>query len=48
MSFCKSSAFFPDFESSILGVSNEILFVTEYPWKDGENQENIFPHSEGP
>ena len=35
--------FFPDSKSSILGLSNEVSFVTEYFWKDGENQENIFP-----
>ena len=35
--------FFPDSKSSILGLSNEVSFVTEYYWKDGENQENIFP-----
>ena len=34
--------FFPDSKSSILGLSNEVSFVTEYFWKDGENQENIF------
>ena len=27
----------------ILGLSNEVSFVTEYFWKYGENQENIFP-----
>ena len=35
--------FFPDSKSSILGLSNEVSFVTKYFWKDGENQENIFP-----
>ena len=35
--------FFPDSKSSILGLSNEVSFVTEYFWKDGENQENIIP-----
>ena len=35
--------FFPDSKSSILGLSNEVSFVTEYFWKDGENQENTFP-----
>ena len=35
--------FFPDSKSSILGLSNEVSFVTEYFWKYGENQENIFP-----
>ena len=30
-------------KSSILGLSSEVSFVTEYFWKDGENQENIFP-----
>ena len=35
--------FFPDSKSSILGLSNEVSFVTEYFWKGGENQENIFP-----
>ena len=35
--------FFPNSKSSILGLSNEVSFVTEYFWKDGENQENIFP-----
>ena len=35
--------FFPDSRSSILGLSNEVSFVSEYFWKDGENQENIFP-----
>ena len=36
-------SFFPDSKSSILGLSNEVSFVSEYFWKDGENQENIFP-----
>ena len=35
--------FFPDSKSSILGLSNEVSFVTEYFRKDGENQETSFP-----
>ena len=39
--------FFPDSKSSILGLSNEVSFVTEYFWKDGENQDISFPYIEG-
>ena len=39
--------FFTDSKSSILGLSNEVSFVTKYFWNDGENQENIFPYGEG-
>ena len=35
--------FLLDSKSSILGLSIEESFVTDYFWKDGENQENIFP-----
>ena len=35
-------SFLLDSKSSILGLSIEVSFVTEYLWKDGENQENIF------
>ena len=35
--------FFPDSKSFIIGLSNEVSFVTEYFSKDGENQENNFP-----
>ena len=36
-------SFFPDSKSSILGLSNKVSYLTEYFWKDCENQENIFP-----
>ena len=35
--------FFANSERPILGLSNEVSFVTDNLWKDGENQENIFP-----
>ena len=35
-------SFLLDSKSSILGLSFEVSFVTEYFWEDGENQENIF------
>ena len=35
--------FFTDSKSFTLGLWNEVSIVSEYIWKDGENQENIFP-----
>ena len=34
--------FFPDSKSSILGLSNEVSFVSEFFWKDGQNSKSIF------
>ena len=33
--------FFPDSNSSILGLSNEILFVSEFLLEGGQNSQNI-------
>ena len=35
--------FFADSKRPILGLSNEVSFVPESLWKDGENKGNVFP-----
>ena len=34
---------FANSKRPILGLSNEVSFVPEILWKDGENKENVFP-----